>query len=147
MSIYATLWTLRFPSTGDDFIGCDWVTVTAQGVPPHVGTPTPGHGYEAGDPFVEFLPPPVEASADGDAPHMRAVLFVTERTPKGTRRNGQEYVDPLLVLSGLEYSTITFEDLHRRICDALRRSRPRVVAQRLGPDGTLRTLFEDGSQT
>lgn len=49
MSIYATLWTLQFPATGDDLIGCDWVEVTAQGVPPHIGTPTPGHGYEGGD--------------------------------------------------------------------------------------------------
>jgi hypothetical protein len=36
MSIYATLWKLKFPKDGDDFIGCDWIEVTAQGVPPHI---------------------------------------------------------------------------------------------------------------
>jgi hypothetical protein len=41
MSIYATLWKLRFPSGGDYFRGCEWVEVTAQAVPPHVGSPTP----------------------------------------------------------------------------------------------------------
>lgn len=37
MSIYATLWTLRFPRYGDDHTGCDWIDVLAQGVPQHVG--------------------------------------------------------------------------------------------------------------
>jgi hypothetical protein len=34
MSIYATLWKLKFPKDGDDFRGCDWIEATAQGVPP-----------------------------------------------------------------------------------------------------------------
>ncbi len=55
MSIYSTLWTLQFPRYGDDHTGCEWVEVWAQGVPGHIGTPTPGHGYEAGDPFADFL--------------------------------------------------------------------------------------------
>lgn len=146
MSIYATLWNLRFPATGDDFTGCDLVEVTAQGVPPHIGTPTPGHGYESGDPYADFLPPPVPVDADGEAPFMRAVVFVTEGTRKGTSENGQEYVDPLLVLTGREYRDVTFEELHRRLCDALRGGRPKVVAQLLGPDGSVRTFFEDGSE-
>ena len=33
MSIYATLWMLKFPRDGDDYPGCEWITVTAQGVP------------------------------------------------------------------------------------------------------------------
>jgi hypothetical protein len=41
MSIYATLWTLKFPKDGDDFAGCDWIEVIAQGVPPHIGSPSP----------------------------------------------------------------------------------------------------------
>lgn len=36
MSIYATLWQLKFPKDGDDYFGCEWMTVTAQGVPPHI---------------------------------------------------------------------------------------------------------------
>ena len=48
MSIYATLWWLKFPRYGDDYIGCEWIRVTAQGVPAHIGTPTRGFGYEDG---------------------------------------------------------------------------------------------------
>ena len=140
MSIYSTLWKLKFPEEGDDFIGCDWIEVTAQGVPPHIGTPTPGMGYEDGDPYASFLPPPVEVDRSGDAPHMRAVVFVTEYTTKGTDRHPQEYRSPLLVVSGEEYSCITFEELHRRLCDALRRNRAPVIAEILGPGGEHKVI-------
>ena len=116
MSIYATLWKLKFPKEGDDFMGCDWIEVTAQGVPPHIGSPSPGAGYESGDPYGAFLPPPVAVDSDGDAPHMRAVVFITEFIQKGTERSGQEYHSPLLVLTGEEYDKITFANLHERIC-------------------------------
>jgi hypothetical protein len=33
MSIYATLWKLKFPRYGEYHFGCDWIIVTAQGVP------------------------------------------------------------------------------------------------------------------
>ena len=36
MSIYATLWWLKFPRYGDEYIGCEWIRVSTQGVPPHV---------------------------------------------------------------------------------------------------------------
>jgi hypothetical protein len=68
MSIYATLWTLKFPKEGDEYTGCGWIEVRAQAVPAHVGPPTPGYGYEDGDPYAAFLPPPVVADADGNAP-------------------------------------------------------------------------------
>ena len=84
MSIYATLWRLKFPRDGDDYLGCEWSTVTAQGVPPHIGSPTPGCGYEDEDPYAAFLPPAVHTDADGEHEYMRAVVFVTENTPKGT---------------------------------------------------------------
>ncbi len=51
---------------------------------------------------------------------MRAVVFVTPETRKGTSRRPQEYADPLLVLTGETYATLPFEALHRRLCDALR---------------------------
>jgi hypothetical protein len=140
MSIYATLWTLKFPKEGDDYQGCDWIEVTAQGVPAHIGSPSPGAGYESGDPYGAFLPPPVELNADGDAPHMRAVVFVTEFTEKGTERSGQEYQSPLLVLTGEEYDKITFADLYKRICSALRGKRARVVAQIFRPDGSIEII-------
>lgn len=136
MSIYATRWKLRFPKEGDEYHGCEWIEVTAQAVPAHIGSPTPGCGYEQGDPYATFLPPAVQTDAEGDALFDRAVVFVTEYSIKGTPRSGQEYASPLLVLTGEEYSGITFEVLHRRICDALRGNRAPVVAEVLLPDGT-----------
>ena len=63
MSIYASPWALRFPSSGQFYIGCDWVTVIAQGVPAHVGADDP-------DRFASFLPPLSGNVAAG----LRAVL-------------------------------------------------------------------------
>ena len=140
MSIYATLWQLKFPRDGDAYYGCEWVRVTAQGVPPHIGTPTPGHGYENGDPYADFLPPAVPVNEEGEAQYMRAVVFVTEDTPKGTSRSGQEYAGPLLVLTGEEYAKITFENLYERLCAALRGNRPPVIAQAFKPDGSVSIL-------
>jgi hypothetical protein len=42
MSIYATLWQLKFPRYGDGHTGCDWIAVMAQGVPAHLGAASPG---------------------------------------------------------------------------------------------------------
>jgi hypothetical protein len=144
MSIYATLWSLKFPRYGDDYIGCEWIRVRAQGVPAHIGTPTRGFGYDGGDPYSEFLPPPVELNADGDGEFMRAVVIVTEETQKGTARSAQEYINPLLVLSGREYASIPFVELHAKICDALRGKGPRVVAQTFTPDGGVQLVLSDG---
>jgi hypothetical protein len=145
MSIYATLWTLQFPKYGDVYIGCEWIQVRAQGVPPHIGTPTVGQGYEAGNPYGDFLPPPVDTDSNGEAEFMRAVVIVTENTEKGTPRNGQEYIAPLLTLTGREYAAMTFAALYERICDALRAGGPRVTIQTLSPSGRRRIHFEDGS--
>jgi hypothetical protein len=140
MSIYATLWELKFPKDGDGFFGCDWIEVMAQGVPAHIGSPSPDAGYDGGDPFGAFLPPPVPVDADGDARHMRAVVFVTEFTHKGTDRCPQEYQSPLLVLTGEEYDKITFADLHERLCSVLRGNRAPVIAQVLRPDGSTELI-------
>lgn len=145
MSIYATLWQLKFPREGDDYLGCEWITVIAQGVPPHIGSPTPGCGYEDGDPYAAFLPPPVQTNDDGESASMRAVVVVTEHTPKGTDRSPQEYAHPLLVLTGEAYATMTFDTLYTHICQALRGGKPRVVAQYLSPGRYLRLHFEDGT--
>ena len=119
MSIYATLWRLKFPRHGVANPGCEWIRVRAQGVPPHFGSPTPGLGYEDGDPYGAFLPPPLETNAQGEHEYLRAVVFVTEETSKGTERSGQEYANPLLLLTGETYSTLSFGELHRQLCDAL----------------------------
>ena len=92
-----------------------------------------------------FLPPPVHTDEDGESAYMRAVVFVTEHTPKGTARSPQEYVHPLLVLTGEEYAHMTFDHLYTRICNALRGDKPRVVAQYLAPGGRIQILFEDGT--
>ncbi len=145
MSIYATLWQLKFPKDGDDYLGCEWITVIAQGVPSHIGSPTLGLGYEDGDPYAAFLPPPLHTNVDSEAESIRAVVFVTENTPKGTERSPQEYVHPLLILTSEAYIHMTFDILHRRICDALRGDKPRVVMTSLTPGGSIRILFEDGT--
>jgi hypothetical protein len=145
MSIYATLWILRFPKFGDYHTGCDWIEVTAQGVPPHIGSPTPGSGYENGDPYAEFLPPAIVTDEDGEAEHMRAVVIVTENTKKGTSRSPQEYVNPLLTLGGEQYANLPFPELQLRICEALRGDRPAVILETLDPDGTVRLSLEDGT--
>jgi hypothetical protein len=136
VSIYATLWILKFPTEGDYSSDCDWINVKAQGVPPHIGSPTPGAGYENGDPYTAFLPPAVPVDAEGCATCMRAVVFVTEFTIKGTNRSHQEYQSPLLILTGEEYARITFDDLYDRLCAALRGNRAPIIAEILKPDGS-----------
>ena len=140
MSIYATLWKLKFPKEGDEHRGCEWIEITAQAVPAHIGSATPGCGYEAGDPYATFLPPALQTDKDGDAPFDRAVVFVTEYSLKGTARSPQEYASPLLVVTGEEYSRLQFGELHRRICDALRGNRAPMVAEIIQPDGRHRII-------
>jgi hypothetical protein len=142
MSIYATLWSIQIQDPASPLPRPRWVKVTAQTVPPHIGSSTPGCGYEHGDPYADFLPPPVETDESGQAPYDRAVVFVTEETRKGTARNGQEYVDPLLVVTGEEYTKMPFQILLDRLQEAVR-SGPRVVGGVLAPDGTTRSFTED----
>lgn len=141
MSIYATHWILQFPRYGYAHSGCEWVEVFGQGVPAHIGTPSPGHGYESGDPYANFLPPAIPVPEEDDGTALRAMVIVRD----GTEKVGQQYVQPLLVLSGQEYAAILFGDLHDRICDALRGDRPRCVAEWIGGGGSTRLMFEDGS--
>ena len=141
MSIYASLWGLQFPRFGDDHTASEWVEVWAQAVPGHIGTPSPDHGYETGDPFADFLPPPIVLAPDDQGDKLRAVDIVRAGTPK----DGQRYVDPLLVLTGEECERSTFGELHARICDALRGSRPAVVMEAWDADGSVRLMMRDGT--
>lgn len=145
MSIYATLWRLKFPRHGDVHAGCEWIEVMAQGVPPHIGSSTPELGYEDGDPYADFLPPAIVTDEDGDAEFMRAVVIITEETVKGTARHPQEYSNPLLMLDGKQYASMTFDELHNRICDALRGARPRLAIETIDSDGRHSLHFEDGT--
>ncbi|NOU12231.1 MAG: hypothetical protein HOO98_19775 [Nitrospira sp.] len=144
MSIYATLWSLKFPRYGDIHTGCEWIEVTAQAMPPHIGSSMPGLGYENGDPYADFLPLAVVTDADGDAEFMRAVVIITEETEKGTIRHPQEYLNPLLTLEGKLYASMTFDELYNRICDALRGDRPQLVVEAIGQDGRRSLHFESG---
>jgi hypothetical protein len=125
MSIYATLSEIGIRRFGDkEFVG-----IAIQAVPPHI---------DYVGPQWDFLPPPVDP--DGDV--MRAVFFVEPGDEKGTERCGQEYVKPLLVLTGKEYQEIQFTDLIQRLEDALdTRYGKRPTAISLGPDGTEQNLF------
>ena len=135
MSIYATLWALKFPRFGEFHSGCEWVTVMAQAVSAHVGSEGP-------DVYGSFLPPVPESVAD----NVRVVVFVTMGAEKGTDRSAQEYVAPLLVLPSTEYASMPFSALHTRLCDALRGERPSLVAEVI-VGGKSKLLFEDGSST
>jgi hypothetical protein len=147
MSIYATLWRLRFPRTGDAYDGCEWVDVFAQGVPAHIGTPTPGYGYDSGDPYAAFLPPALRIGVDASEDCLRAVVFVTGDTKKGTSRGAQEYESPLLELTGAEYEGMPFQDLHDRLCNVLRGGRPPLTLQLFVPGSAPTLVFDDGSTT
>ena len=146
MSIYATLWHLQFPRHGDAHVGCEWVDVLAQGVRARIGTPTPGYGYESGDPYEAFLPPALRIESGTSEDDLRAVVFVVSTSKKGTARSGQEYESPLLVLTVAEYAAMPFQALHDRLCMALRGTRPRLVLEVFGPDSTTAVVFEDGSR-
>jgi hypothetical protein len=142
MSIYATLWSIQVQDPAAPFTNPRWVTVTAQAAPPHIGSPTPGCGYEDGDPYADFLPPPIETDEMGSAEYNRAVVFVTDETKKGTERSGQEYDNPLLVLTGEEYAKMSFDELLHRLEEAIRTG-PRVVAEFLDSEGKSHVVTED----
>jgi hypothetical protein len=137
VSIYATLWHLQFPRLGDAYAGCEWVDVLAQGVPAHVGTPTPGYGYESSDPFEAFLPPALRIGDGATEDDLRAVVFIVSTSMKGTTRSGQEYESPLLVLTGAEYAAMPFHVLHDGLCAALRGSKPLTANEEAGIEAAL----------
>ena len=104
MSIYSTIWILKFPEYGDSHSQCGWVSVLAQGVGSHIGNMSCDADYI----YASFLPPSVPEDID----EFRAVVFVTEHTAKGTESSPQEYDSPLLVLSGQEYSQMSLSLIH-----------------------------------
>jgi hypothetical protein len=133
MSIYATLWELKFPLFGRSHTDCEWERVLAQGVPEHVG--------EDGDAdYLTFLPPRKESMENG----LRAVVFIRALQSKGTDRSAQEYPTPLLMLKGKEYNAIPFGKLHEQLVDALRGAKPRVAVEVHAPSGAVKVVFTDG---
>lgn len=109
MSIYATLWEFKLPHR--HFLDEEWVSVCGQAVPAHIGHPS---CYPEGDPYAYFLPPVVKEynPETSEAPYYRAVVIVMEGRDK---KEGQRYIEPLLVLTGEEYARLTFQELFDRI--------------------------------
>jgi hypothetical protein len=133
VSIYATLWELQFPVSGQSHTDCEWESVVAQGVPDYVGEEGP-------EDHLAFLPAREESMAGG----LRAVVFIRKLQPKGTDHSAQEYPDPLLTLTGKEYEALSFGALHEKLMDALRGSMPRMVAELRSPSGATTGFLEDG---
>ncbi len=82
-------------------------------MPPHIGHPS---AYPEGDPYAAILPP---VCVDSEGPYYRAVFICDDKTTKGTERSGQEYVNPVLMLTGKEYARIKWIDLQDKIADAI----------------------------
>jgi hypothetical protein len=131
MSIYGTLFEIGLRRFGEE----GYIEILVQSVPPHVDY--------TGDEWA-FLPKPVDPA--GNTP--RAVFFVESGDEKGTPRNGQEYVQPLLVLTGKEYEEIRYTDLMCHLEAALeRRYGPEPVLIASQPDGTVTKVHRDGKTT
>ena len=94
---------------------------------------------------ASFLPPALRIGDGASEDGFRAVVFVMSMSKKGTRRSGQEYESPLLMLTGSEYAAMPFQALHDSLCDALRGDRPRLVLEVLDGDASATLMFEDGS--
>ncbi len=143
LSIYATLWTLKVARDGVwASEESDYIEVWCQAVPAHIGHPTV---YPKGDPYADFLPPPVVGDPDDPKTPARAVVICAEGiTTKGTARSGQEYVNPLLVMTGEEYASARFDVLLDRILVAVpvKLGLSRTIAVIGLPDGTIRRVTE-----
>lgn len=101
MSIYATLWNIKLPVevNGEDV----WHEVYAQGVPSHI------------DDEVDWLPAPIK-----DSDRLRCVVFVEAGEPKGgAGYHGQQYHNPLLILTGFQYTHISHSDLFEKLTEGL----------------------------
>src|SRR5436309_10349222 len=102
MSIYATLWEIKVQRRHE--FDDEWVSVYAQAVPPHIGQP---EYYPEGDLYADFLPPVVQDYDRETGLPYRAVVIVQEgRDAKDVQR----YVDPLIVMTGEEYTRIPFQE-------------------------------------
>jgi hypothetical protein len=113
MSIYSTLWEIKVPR--HHCFDEEWVQVYAQAVPAHIGHPS---CYPEGDPYASFLPPVVQNydPETGEAPYDRAVVIVQEGRDA---KHIQEYIDPLIIISGEEYARTPFAALLHRIHKAI----------------------------
>ena len=75
---------------------------------------------------ADWLPPPRPGIPESKGYlHPRAAVFVIAGSPKGGEGfDGQQYHQPLLVMSGEEYERATFRDLMALLADAVEKARP-----------------------
>jgi len=90
----------------------EWIEVFAMEVPSHIGHP--GGGYEEGDPYADFLPPPC-GKREYHLCIPRAIVIVARDRDQ---KKGQQYVDALVVMSGNEYEETSFPGLLTTIIKA-----------------------------
>lgn len=143
MSIYATIWNILLEDEDHGGAYSDaWFEVWCQAVPNHINEQ---NGY-GGPGFDEWLPafihepgcvmrkteiPSRSVEPDwydcdcGD----RAYFICDKFTTKATPRNGQEYVNPLLVLTGPEYRAMTWTDMLIRLEEAVAARGPRIICR------------------
>jgi len=148
MSIYSTQWEIQIPlhnwcarKYGPDgqlvkrtpfgdwekWNGVDWVEVFCQGVPGHIGHPS---HYPEGDPYADFLPPAL-AGDDFDG-KLRAVVIVLEGRHA---KEGQRYLEPLLVMTGEEYRKTSFAALLGRVSTAVHEKLKETETDEENPGG------------
>ena len=110
MSIYATYGELWLPvSTKVN----NYPHLSQNGLAHIYIQAVPAHIDDVGD-IWEWLPPPVSEHAS----FPRAVFFTGPYTTKSTERNGQEHVNPILVITGKEYVDTPWPEMFDRLCDA-----------------------------
>lgn len=89
-----------------------WVQVFGMSVPSHIGYPDE---YPEGDPYGEFLPPPVTPEEyEEDVP--RAIVVIEKGRHK---KIGQRYEEPLFTVTGREWEKMTFGEVLARIQQAV----------------------------
>src|SRR5665213_1201242 len=135
MSIYATLYSFAIQR----FAESNYHRLFAQRVPGLIDDAGPGW---------EWLPPPIvvpEDEPDDDTPApLRAVVIVEEGMPKGTARCHQEYTDSLLILTGEEWTRITFTELVDAIHAKLEERYGQTPSAVLySPDGKVTKIYPD----
>lgn len=114
MSIYAGGFDFQLNVTPYSFGDRNWIRITMQSVPSHIGAKW--NGYES-DIYSYFLPPTIPEELEDE--YDRAIVFCHEFDRKGTDRNGQEWHDPLLILTGKEFKEISWLEVMSRLQHAV----------------------------
>ena len=100
------LWTIHCPVSGDYQYGCECADIAAHGVD------------NSSDIYSDFPPYPSGSTLN---PRWRVVVFTLPETKMGkVRSQASEYLNPLLLMSGREYSQTTVDVLTARLQAAMK---------------------------